>query len=141
MGVAVTAVAVWLMVLSAYDIRHCRLPNALTLPGAAVIIAVAALNGSGAAATAGAAALFGLYLCLHLMSPTGLGGGDVKLALGLGALTGCFGTGVWFLGAVGAPVLTLLCGLCTQVVRPGRHLPHGPSMCVASALAVALALA
>ena len=65
-----------------------------------------------------------------------MGAGDVKLALGLGALTGAFGADVWLLGAVGAPALTALFGLLARV----RTLPHGPSMCVASLAAAALAV-
>lgn len=126
----------WLVVLSAYDIRHRRLPNALTLPGAAAIITAAGFGGCGPAATLGAAALAGLYLVSHLMSPAGMGAGDVKLALGLGALTGCFGAGAWFLAAFGAPVLTLLCGVGARLLRRRGPLPHGPSMCVASVVAV-----
>ena len=45
-----------------------------------------------------------------------MGAGDVKLALGLGALTGAFGPDVWLLGALGAPVLTALGKL--PAVRP-----------------------
>jgi leader peptidase (prepilin peptidase)/N-methyltransferase len=127
---------VWLVVLSAYDIRHHRLPNALTLPGAAAIITAAGFGNCGPAAAVGAAALAGLYLVPHLVSPTGMGAGDVKLALGLGALTGCFGVGTWFLAAFCAPMLTLLCGVGACLLRRRGPLPHGPSMCAASVIAV-----
>ena len=139
--VAVVALAgvVWLAALSAFDIRHRRLPNALTLPGAAAIVIAAVLGSCGAAAVLGATALAGLYLVVHLIAPAGMGAGDVKLALGLGALTGCFGVGAWFLAAFGAPVLTLLCGLGARLLRRGGPLPHGPSMCAASVIAVLLA--
>ena len=42
-----------------------------------------------------AAALMLLYLGVHLVAPAGMGAGDVKLAIGLGALTGAFGADVW----------------------------------------------
>ncbi len=35
-----------------------------------------------------------------------MGAGDVKLAIGIGALTGAFGVDVWALAALGAPLLT-----------------------------------
>jgi len=70
------------------------------------------------------------------MNPAGMGAGDVKLALGLGALTGCFGADVWLLAALGAPLLT---AVIAMLRRAGTAVPHGPSMCVASAGAVALA--
>jgi leader peptidase (prepilin peptidase) / N-methyltransferase len=121
----------WMVSLSCYDIRERRLPNALTLPGAAVILLV-----GGLPALAGAAALAGLYLLVHLAAPTGMGAGDVKLAIGLGGLAGCFGVGAWFLAALAAPLLTALCAL----LRGERAVPHGPSMCLATAAATGLVL-
>ncbi|MBZ4571149.1 prepilin peptidase, partial [Mycobacterium avium subsp. hominissuis] len=99
---AAGAVLTWLAVLSCYDIRQRRLPNALTLTGAAAILAAAGLAGRGPAAQAGAAALAAIYLLVHAVAPGGMGAGDVKLALGVGALTGCGGVGVWFLAALAA---------------------------------------
>lgn len=139
MSLAVLAV-VWLTVLSAYDIRERRLPNRLTLPGAAAVLLLATMSGRGWPALAGALALFGLYLAVHLLSPAAMGAGDVKLALGVGALTGAFGADVWVLAAMGAPVLTVLWATATVVRRAGRVVPHGPSMCLTAAAATALAV-
>ena len=131
--------AVWLLALSSYDVRERRLPNWLTLPGAVLIPVVAAAAGRGGTALAGALALSGLYLVMHLMAPRSLGGGDVKLAVGLGAMTGAFGIDVWLLAALAAPLLTA--GLAVWAAMRGiRTVPHGPSMCTASAVAVALVL-
>src|ERR1700754_374499 len=109
-GVAGVCALVWLAVLSVYDIRERRLPNWLTMPGAAVIIAVAAVHGRGVAAVLGAVALFAVYAVVHLVSPAAMSAGDVKLAIGTGALTGTFGSDVWVLAALGAPLLTALLG-------------------------------
>lgn len=131
--------AVWLLALSSYDVRERRLPNWLTMPGAVLIPVVAAAAGRGGTALAGALALSGLYLVMHLMAPRSLGGGDVKLAVGLGAMTGAFGIDVWLLAALAAPLLTA--GLAVWAAMRGiRTVPHGPSMCTASAVAVALVL-
>lgn len=126
--------------LSGYDIARRRLPNWLTLPGAAAVLAAAAIAGRGAPALLGAAALAGGYLLVHLVSPAALGAGDVKLAVGLGALTGCFGAQAWACAAVVAPLLTALLGVATVPWRAGPAVPHGPSMCLASAAGVGLAL-
>jgi leader peptidase (prepilin peptidase) / N-methyltransferase len=67
-----------------------------------------------------------------------MGAGDVKLALGLGALTGCFGADVWLLAAIGAPLLTALIGVVARLGWSATTVPHGPSMCAASAAAVGL---
>ncbi|MGH3525529.1 MAG: prepilin peptidase, partial [Mycobacterium sp.] len=117
--------------LTVYDIRQRRLPNWLTLPGFAVILLVAGLAGRGLPALAGAAALAVVYLSMHLVSPAAMGAGDVKLALGLGALTGYFGVDVWFLAAFGAPLLTAAIGVVARLGWSAASVPHGPSMCVA----------
>jgi leader peptidase (prepilin peptidase)/N-methyltransferase len=136
MGVGL--LSLWLAVLSGYDIRQGRLPNWLTLPGAVAVLAFATVAGRGMPALAGAVALAAVYLLVHLAAPAALGAGDVKLALGLGALTGFFGVGVWSLAALAAPLLTALCALAALAVRGVRSVPHGPSMCLASAVALAL---
>jgi leader peptidase (prepilin peptidase)/N-methyltransferase len=139
-GVAGMCVLVWLVVLCVYDIRERRLPNLLTLPGAAAVLSVAAIMGRGVPALIGAAALLALYLVVHLAAPAAMGGGDVKLAVGLGALTGSFGFDVWVLAALAAPVLTAVWAVFAIARGPGSTVPHGPSMCAATVAATALAL-
>ena len=129
----------WMVALTCYDVRQRRLPNRLTLPGFAVIMLVAAGSGHGPAAALGAGLLAVVYLLVHAAAPTAMGAGDVKLALGLGALTGCFGGDVWLLAAIGAPLLTAVIGLVARLGWSATNVPHGPSMCVASAAALALA--
>ncbi len=140
LGMSVGVVVAWLLALSCCDIRARRLPNALTLPGAGVILLAAGAAGRGVPALAGAAALAAVYLLVHLASPAAMGAGDVKLAIGLGGLAGCFGAGVWFLAALVAPLLTALLGRGVRATRGASTVPHGPSMCVATAVAVGLAL-
>ncbi|WP_425437020.1 prepilin peptidase [Mycobacterium aquaticum] len=134
---AVGVVLAWLLALCVYDIRQQRLPNWLTLPGSAVILSAAVLFGHGAAAIAGAVALVVAYLLVHLAAPAALGGGDVKLAVGVGALTGIFGPDVWVLAALGAPLLTAVLA-AGAAIRGIPTVPHGPSMCVATAAAIGL---
>ena len=129
----------WMVARTCYDVRQRRLPNRLTLPGFAVIMLVAAGSGHGPAAALGAGLLAVVYLLVHAAAPTALGAGDVKLALGLGALTGCFGGDVWLLAAIGAPLLTAVIGVVARLGWSATSVPHGPSMCVASAAALALA--
>ena len=134
------AVIAWAATLSVTDIRRRRLPNALTLPGAVAILAGAAAVGSAIPALLGGLVLAGLYLLVHLADPTGIGAGDVKLALGLGALTGAYGFPVWFLGALGAALLTVVVGVVAILRHHSTCVPHGPSMCVASLAAAGLAV-
>ncbi len=137
---AIVCVACWLIALTYFDIRRRRLPNLLTLPGAALVMAGAALTGHGAMAFAGAAAMFAIYAVVHLVAPQAMGAGDVKLALGLGALTGPFGPDVWLLAVLGASLGTALLGLIRLLGGDRSPLPHGPSMCIAAASAVAVGL-
>ncbi|QEN14710.1 prepilin peptidase [Mycolicibacterium sp. ELW1] len=137
-AVVVGIVLLWAMALTVFDVRHRRLPNFLTLPGAAAVLAGALACGRGLPALAGALALAALYLVVHLAVPTGLGAGDVKLALGVGGLTGAFGSDVWLLAALGAPVLTAVLAVAVAVRDRTASVPHGPSMCLASLAAAAL---
>ena len=128
----------WLVALSVFDVRSRRLPNWLTVPGAVVILMAAAVAGRGLAAVAGAVTLFGLYLAVHLVRPAAMGAGDVKLAIGVGALTGAFGFDVWTLAALGAPLVTAAWGVVVMACRRETTVPHGVSMCVCAAAATAL---
>jgi leader peptidase (prepilin peptidase) / N-methyltransferase len=139
-GMAGACVLVWLVVLCVYDIRERRLPNALTLPGAAGILGVAAAAGRGMPALLGAVALFAGYLVVHLVVPSAMGAGDVKLAIGVGAMTGAFGIDVWILAVLAAPLLTAAWAIVPVVRRTESTVPHGPSMCLAAAAACALAV-
>jgi leader peptidase (prepilin peptidase) / N-methyltransferase len=135
----IASALLWMAALTGYDIRQRRLPNWLTVPGFAVIMLVAAGSGHGRAAGLGAVLLAAGYLLVHAAAPAAMGAGDVKLALGLGALTACFGGDVWLLAAIGAPLLTALIGVVARLGWSATRVPHGPSMCVASAAALALA--
>lgn len=132
-----TAFLVWCTCLSAVDLATRRLPNLLTLPGAAVILVAAVATGHGRPALIGALLLAGGYLLVHLVAPAAMGGGDVKLALGLGAVTGVAGAQAWLTATIGAFALTAAVGGVLLVLgRAGRSLPHGPSMCLATLVAL-----
>lgn len=140
MTVVAAAVLVWLVALTVSDVRWQRLPNVLTVPGALAVVMIAAVAGRGWSALAGGLALAAMYLAVHLVQPSSLGAGDVKLALGVGALTGWFGVDVWLLAGLAAPVLTAIVGVSAWQMCGKRTVPHGPAMCVASAAAVGLAV-
>lgn len=136
----VGVVLLWAVALTVFDVRQRRLPNALTLPGAAAVLVAALVCGRGVPALAGALGLAALYLTVHLVIPGGLGAGDVKLALGVGGLTGAFGPDVWLLAALGAPVLTAMVAVVVVMRDRTATVPHGPSMCLASVAAAALVM-
>jgi leader peptidase (prepilin peptidase)/N-methyltransferase len=139
-GTVGVCVLIWFAWLSWFDIRERRLPNWLTVPGALAILMWAAATGRGAPALVGAVSLFAIYLAAHLIAPAAMGAGDVKLAIGIGALTGAFGVDVWALAAVAAPLLTAGLAVIIRMVSAERTVPHGPSMCAAASAATALVL-
>ncbi|NVC24197.1 prepilin peptidase [Kocuria salina] len=134
------------VVLTVIDLRHHLLPNAVVLPALVfgfVLLALAATgeNAWGALlrAVLGALALFVLYLVLALISPAGLGMGDVKLAAVLGLFLGFQGWGALFVGSVLASVFGALVGLAVLTSRRGglrSEVPFGPSMLAGALVAV-----
>ncbi|HZF88868.1 MAG TPA: A24 family peptidase [Streptomyces sp.] len=144
--------AVWLLLapvgvlLAVVDVRVRRLPDVLTLPLAAAVpglLGLAALApghaGSWTTALLGALALGGGYLLLFLVNPSGMGFGDVKLALGTGAALGWYGWSTVLLGTFAAFLLGALYGGALVVVRRagrGTAIAFGPFLLVGALLGV-----
>lgn len=124
--------------LAAIDLDTHRLPNAIVLPSYAVGVALlggaAILDadpGSFARAAAGAGILFALYLALALISPRGMGMGDVKLAGVLGLYLGWVGWGALAVGALAAFLIGGLVGIGVILARRASRstgIPFGPWM-------------
>ncbi|WP_319949564.1 A24 family peptidase [Streptomyces halobius] len=105
--------APFLVLLGLVDAVVHRLPDMLTLPIAGVTVALlgaAALlpghQGNWIASVEGSLALAALYFAMFLINPSGMGFGDVKLALTVGALLGWYGWPILFLGTL----VTFACG-------------------------------
>jgi prepilin signal peptidase PulO-like enzyme (type II secretory pathway) len=93
-----------LVVLSAIDLEHRIVPNRIVLPAAAVaVVAHTAIDPSLAWLAWGLAAAGALFLVV-LAHPKGLGVGDVKLALLLGAMLGASVTVALMIGFFAALV-------------------------------------
>ena len=116
--------------LALADLRHLRLPDVLTLPAYPALAAALALSSPAALprAAAGAVVFGGLHVLIHWLAPDALGLGDVKLSPPLGAVLAAVGWPALLLAAVAAAVFTALLGL----TRPGRPVPHGPSLLLAT---------
>lgn len=135
-------VVAWLAVtLTVVDLKHRRLPNALTLPAYPAIAAAVTLASTQAGwqtakgALLGAVVLGAAYLTMHLMSPRAMGAGDVKLSGTQGAVMGAVGLPAVLVGTTLAALLTLILG----VAAPRRHrnqwrtgIPHGPALLAAT---------
>lgn len=70
------------------DLTARRVPNALTLPLLGIAPLLAAFNGVHAALSAAAIVVVSLFVGVAVHSAGILGGGDVKLLAGIGALAG-----------------------------------------------------
>ncbi|MHA6782515.1 prepilin peptidase [Pseudonocardia saturnea] len=103
----------------AVDLRHHRLPDALTLPAVPVAFLLVAPLGGAALARAGPGALaaVAVHAAVHLGSPGSLGAGDVKLAASLGAVLAAASWGAPLVAAVLASALTAAVALIAQVAR------------------------
>ena len=142
------AVAVVAAVLSWIDLREHRLPNLIVVPaiGASVLLLLGGSLADGQVASwlsalIGGAALFGLYLVLALVSPRGMGMGDVKFAALIGLFAGYLGLTTW----IGAALAGFIVGggvaaisLVTRRATGRTQLPFGPSMVAGLWIAVAL---
>jgi leader peptidase (prepilin peptidase)/N-methyltransferase len=142
--------AIAAVLLAVIDLRHRLLPDRVVLPtlvlGAALLAVAALAEGAWAAllrAVLGAVALFAVFLVLAVISPSGLGMGDVKLAAVLGLFLGWLGWGAVLIGAVAGFVVQALLALVLLAlgrVRRDSDLPFGPAMLVGAALTMALAV-
>ncbi|MGK5114573.1 prepilin peptidase [Geodermatophilus sp. CPCC 205506] len=137
------------VVLAGVDLAVHRLPDRVTYPTAGVVAAAllldAAVLGTWTAllrAGLAAAAAFGLAALAALVSPRGLGFGDVKLLGLLGLVLGWVGWGALlagvFLGLLTGALVSLAL-LATGRAGWRSALPFGPPLLVGAVLALALA--
>ncbi|WP_394620923.1 prepilin peptidase [Lentzea sp. JNUCC 0626] len=111
------------IVLAVIDLRHHRLPDALTLPLAAVLLLLQSHRLGEALLSA---ALFGgAHLAVRWCEPALMGGGDVKLTFGLGAALS-------LPALLPAAILSSAVTLALAAFRRTRAVPHGPGLLAAT---------
>jgi leader peptidase (prepilin peptidase)/N-methyltransferase len=131
-----------LLVVAVIDAETRRIPNRITYPltpALAVLLVAAALldgdPGAGIRALAGGLVAFAVLLVLALISPRGMGMGDVKLAGFIGLGLGYLGWGHVALGVFGAFLLGGLTAIALMALRVrGRKdlIPFGPYLALAA---------
>lgn len=125
-----------LVAVSATDLEHRIIPNRIVLPAAAIVLAAqTALKLSPEWAVAAAGASGALFLAA-LAYPGGMGMGDVKLALLLGAMLGRTVPIALLLGMAAAlvPGLVLLARHGSKARKMG--IPLGPFLALGSVVAL-----
>lgn len=135
-----------LVVLSFIDLEHKLLPNRIVFPSliaGVVLLGVAAALGPGVhawvRALAGGAISFVIFFALAIISPRGMGMGDVKLSAVLGLALAYQGWGRLFLGFLLAFASGAVGGLALIAARrAGRksEIPFGPYLALGTAVAV-----
>ena len=148
----VLAAACWLALCSVplafIDAAVRRLPDALT--GAAfagtmvLLLAATAADGTWSAlsrAVLGGLALSAFYLLLAVISPSGMGLGDVKAAAGLGTMLAWRGWSVLVLGGFAGFLFAAVYGIALLLAGRAtrkQQIPFGPFMIAGTFLAVLL---
>jgi leader peptidase (prepilin peptidase)/N-methyltransferase len=132
--------------LTMIDVDTHRLPDVIVLPSCVVVLAL--LTGESAStgswspllrAVLGAAASWAFFRAVRLAWPGGMGGGDVKLAVLLGLMTGWLGWGVLAIGVFGGFLLGAVVGVAMMSAgRAGRRtaLPFGPFLIIGAFFSV-----
>ena len=122
------------------DVAEHRLPNGLVAVAALPVVVMLLAAGSGdlaRSAAIGAAMFAGPLLLTHLVSPTGMGFGDVKAGAVLGAALGLIDPQVALL----ALVLGLASAAAWGLARRARSVAFGPGLVTGALLALAIARA
>lgn len=125
-----------LVVVTATDLRHRIVPNRVVIPGTVVVLAlmtVAEPSPEWAIAAVGASAFL---LVTALIYPAGMGMGDVKLALLMGAALGRYVPVALMLGMVAAlvPSIVLLARHGSRARKMG--IPFAPFLALGSIVAL-----
>jgi leader peptidase (prepilin peptidase)/N-methyltransferase len=125
-----------LVAVSAIDIEHGVVPDVIVLPAAAVVLVAQTLLDPSVQWVAAALGAAGLLLAVTVAYPAGMGMGDVKVALLLGAMLG------WYVPvALLVAVFTALVPALVLLVRDGegarkRAIPFAPFLAIGGIVAL-----
>lgn len=136
------------VLLATVDLKVQRLPDVITLPLAAAALALLGLAalapdhaGHWPGTLLGALALGALYFVLFLVNPNGMGFGDVKLAVGIGAVLGWYGWPVTALATLTGFLLAALYALTLVLTHHADRrtsMPFGPFLLTGALVGVLL---
>ena len=133
-AVAVSLLVAALLICTATDLLRFRVPNVVTYPAIAAALAASVLMPGGDVTDAALAALAAgaFFLVAALINPGGLGLGDVKLAVLIGAGLGLqVGAQALFWGII---VAALVMGLmwAVRIVTRKQGVPYAPFLSLAA---------
>ena len=125
-----------LVAVSAIDFEHRIIPNRIVLPAAGLVLVVNTIREPSPQWLVGAVAGAGFLLAAALVYPAGMGMGDVKLALLMGAALGT---------TVGVALMAgMLAAMVPSIVLFARHgkqarkmgIPFGPFLAIGAVVAL-----
>jgi leader peptidase (prepilin peptidase) / N-methyltransferase len=136
------------VVVAFIDIDHHRIPDRVTFPS--LLVSAILITGTSIAAgyphalldAALGALAFSCILCVfHVISPAGMGFGDVKLGLLLGLYLGWISLQLVIWGLLIGSLIGVVIGVGVAVARHDRKtaFPFGPALGVGTMVAVVLA--
>src|SRR5439155_17848481 len=135
-----------LVAISPVDLEHYIIPNRIVYPTIFIAVPLLALAAavqhdwtSFEHALAGAVCAFALLLVVHLVSPGGMGFGDVRLSFLLGLFLGWLSyshalTGIFLGFLLGAVIGFLLVAI--RLRSRTDHVPFGPFLAAGAALVI-----
>ncbi len=125
-----------LVAVSATDLEHRIIPNKIVLPAAVVVLAAQITLHPSSEWALGALGASGFLFVAALAYPAGMGMGDVKLALLMGAMLGRTVTVALMLGMIAAllPGIVLLAKHGQKARKMG--IPFGPFLALGSVVAL-----
>jgi leader peptidase (prepilin peptidase)/N-methyltransferase len=125
-----------LVVISATDLEHRIIPNRVVLPAAAIVLAAQTMLHPSPEWAIGALGASGFLFAAALVYPAGMGMGDVKLALLMGAMLGRTVPVALMLGMMLAlvPSFVLLARHGAAARKMG--IPFGPFLAMGSVIAL-----
>ncbi|HEY7439660.1 MAG TPA: prepilin peptidase [Acidimicrobiia bacterium] len=138
-----------LLALALIDLDTFLLPDRIVYPLSGALVALFGLAavmegdlGSWVRAVLAGLASFGVFLVIHLISPRGMGFGDVKLSFSLGVALGWLSWGTVFVGFFLGFLIGSVVGLgllAAGVTNRKQHVPFGPYLAAGAVLALFVA--
>ena len=137
-GLAVMVMALALVPVVVIDLEHKLIPNIITYPAAALALTFAILDNPErwwVPVTAAVGAALFLFI-LWVIKPQGMGLGDVKLALLLGAVLGASVIPAFFIAFAAGSILGVVLMARKGVGARKSQIPFGPYLAVGAMLAL-----
>jgi len=134
-AIGVSLLLAGLLICTATDLLRFRVPNLVTYPGIVLALLAAVIMPDGHLASAFLAALLGgvLFLILAIFSRGGLGLGDVKLAVLIGAALGLPAAyQALFIGVIAGGVV-ILGMFVAGIVSRRQPVPYAPFLALSAA--------